>query len=79
MSKKNNFDYDYDYDLACLYFLGIEADVLTLHFTGFTHDQVVKHLLCNLIMCGPNSAVISRQTVSGVLILHCFGFKNLGP
>ena len=48
---------------TCLYFLCIEADVLTLHFTGFTHDQVVKHLLCNLTMCGPNFAVISRQAI----------------
>ena len=45
-------------------FLGIEADVLKakkLHLIGFTHDQVVKHLLCNLIMCGPNSAVSCFQ------------------
>lgn len=46
--------------LTPLYFLGIETDVVKLHLIGFTHDQVVKHLLCNLIMCEPNSAVISN-------------------
>ena len=49
-------------------FLGIEADVLKakkLHLIGFTHDQVVKHLLCNLIMCGPNFAVVSMLKTIG--------------
>jgi len=46
--------------LTALYFRDIEADALKLHFIGFTHDQFIKHLLCNLIMCGPDSAVISK-------------------
>ena len=67
--------YFLDIILTPLYFLGIDADVLKakkLHLIGFTHDQVVKQLLCNLIMCGPYSPVFLSR-------LKMFRLKNVLP